>query len=402
MNRAFSASLVILLAALFAAPSAWAQKVLSSSDSSLYEGLVKGNNTFAVQLYGGLATKPGNLFFSPYSISTALGMTYAGARGTTAKEMKKALHFEFDQSRLNAAFRGLNRELTAAVGRSGQKLNIANGLCLTRGNVNNEYKTLLRKYYDAEVFSGGLNRINGWVKQKTEGKIRRILTELNPNSVCVILNAIYFKGIWKSRFSKKSTREAPFIISSTKQVTVPLMYQRDNFKMLIEKDFRAVSIPYTGDGLSMVVLLPDKTSSLGGLEKQLTPENLGKWLSELDKQHVREIDLYLPKFTLETGYNLKPLCMELGMRNAFTRNADFSGMQGRKGDIWISQIQHKAFVKVNEQGTEAAGTTAVEIVTKAMVSYPEFRADRPFIFLIQDNRTGMILFMGRMADPRAK
>ncbi|MGC8495139.1 MAG: serpin family protein [Syntrophobacteraceae bacterium] len=400
VNRAYPVSLVMLLAVLFAALPASAQKV--SSESASYEGLAKGNNAFAVQVYGELAGKAGNIFFSPCGISMALGMTYAGARGDTAKEIKRALDFQFDQTRLNEAFKSYNRELMDSVDRSGQKLRIANALCLTRGNVSKPYKDILRKFYDAEVFSGGLNPINRWVKRKTEGKIPNILKELNPNSVCVILNAIYFNGTWKTRFSKKRTREAPFAVSSTKQATVPLMYRRGNFKMLVEKGFKAVSIPYAGGDLSMVVLLPDAPSGLGGLEKQLGAASLGKWLSGLDKQHDRKIDLYLPKFTLDTGYNLKPLCMRMGMRSAFSRNADFSAMGGRKGDLWISQIQHKVFLKVNERGTEAAAATAVEIVTKSMPSYPQFRADHPFIFLVRDDRTGMILFMGRMSDPTAK
>lgn len=403
MHRTVTALWVILSAALCAAPYTSAAELSHPAGSSpLYESLVKGNNAFAVQLYDQLATETGNLFFSPYSISSAMGMTYAGARGNTAIEIKKTFQFRFDQAQLGLAFKGFNKELTTIAARSGQKLAIANGLCLTRGDVGSAFKTILKKDYHAELFSGGLEQINGWVAQKTEGKIRKILTRLNPDSVCVILNAIYFKGIWQSQFLKTNTSNGPFNVSSKKRVTAHLMYQQSGFRMLRGKQFRAVLIPYAGDTLSMIVFLPLTTNGLAEFEKHLTASNLDGWVGRLERQPVREIDLYLPKFKVETGYNLEPICIRMGMREAFTRKADFSGMKTPKGDIWISQIQHKAFVEVNETGTEAAGATAVEMATKSMPNYPIFRADHPFLFLIRDNRNGAILFMGRMVDPTSK
>lgn len=362
--------------------------------------LVRGNGEFAVQMYRNLAAAKGNLFFSPLSVSSALGMTYVGARGTTAKEMKDALHFHPPQAELPAAFRGLNRELAANAARTGQKLNIANALVLTGGDVSKEYKKILKDYFDSEIFGGGLNEINGWVKKKTEGKIDKILEELSPNSVCVILNAIYFKGIWESQFDKSRTKDAPFHVSSDKQVTVPLMYQKSRFKYLEGKDFTALSIPYKGNDLSMVILLPDAKGGLAALEKLLNAESLQKWLTELDNQRIQKVDLYLPKFKLETGYNLVPPFKQMGMKDAFTGRADFTGMGWKKGDLWIAQIKHKAFVDVNEEGTEAAAATAVEMATKSVEFSREFRADHPFVFVIKDNRTGAILFMGRLVEPK--
>jgi leukocyte elastase inhibitor len=403
MNRLFTALLVMVLISLIAALFAPVGEASSpSGSSSSDEGLVKGNNEFAVKLYGELASSKGNLFFSPYSISSALGMTYAGARGDTAQEMKETLDFQFDQARLGRAFKSLNKKLMATVGTGGQKLRIANGLCLTRGDVGEGYKAILKKDYDAELFSGGLAKINGWVNQKTEGKITKILGNLNPNSVCVILNAIYFKGIWESQFSKDHTREEPFTVSPVKRSTVPMMYQRNEFKLLRDNGFQAVSIPYKGNDLSMVILLPDAAEGLAGLEKQLTAVSLRRWLERLGKQPVRKIDLYLPKFNLETGYDLKPPFKKMGMKEAFGRGADFTGMGAPKGYLWISQIKHKAFVEVNEEGTEAAAATAVEMATKSMEHFPEFRADHPFLFLIRDNQRGTVLFMGRMVDPAGK
>jgi serpin B len=397
MNRLLPVLSAILLSVLFAAPST------NLMAASLNENLVKGNNDFAVQMYRELGATEGNLFFSPYSISSALGMTYAGARGTTAKEMKTVLHFSVAQSALPPAFKSLNRELVATARKTGQKLNIANALVLTGGDVSSEFKATLKDYYDAEIFAGGLDRINGWVKQKTEGKIKTILEELDTNSVCVILNAIYFKGVWESQFLKSNTHDAPFSASAGKQVTVSLMHQKSDFKLLAEKDFQAVSIPYKGNSLSMVIMLPQTVDGLTSLERQLTDQNLKGWLAKLDKQSPQMIDLFLPKFKLETSYDLVAPFMKMGMKEAFVMGkADFRGMGWPIGRLYISQIKHKAFVEVNEEGTEAAAATAVEMATKSFHQDPRFRADHPFFCLVRDNQSGSILFMGRIADPTGK
>jgi len=364
------------------------------------DSIAKGNSSFAAQLYGELGAHEGNLFFSPYSISSALGMTSAGARGNTAAEMKHALHFTLEQSALHPAFKALNRELTASADTTGQKLNIANGLVLTGGNVSPQFKAVLKDNYAAEIFHGGLPEINGWVKRKTEGKIDRILEELSPNSVCVLLNAIYFKGTWESRFKKSDTREAPFKVSADKQVTVPLMYQEGSFRIISGQDFQAISIPYKGNNLSMVVLLPDNVDGLAALEKQADDQKLAELLARLDKQRPRKVFLFLPKFKLETGYDLVGPCEALGMKDAFKADiADFRGMGWPIGDLWISQIKHKAVVEVNEEGTEAAAATAVEMATKSARHDTVFRADHPFMFIIRDNKSGTLLFMGRMVNP---
>ncbi|MDP6047555.1 MAG: serpin family protein, partial [Phycisphaerae bacterium] len=214
-------------------------------------------------------------------------------------------------------------------------------------------------------------------------------------------------------------------VSSTKQVKVPLMYQEGEFKFLKKKGFQLAALPYKGLKLSMIVLLPDAAggpaslemqlkqltepkeatptpdaaNGLAMLEKQLTTANLALWLGELDRTGKRTIWLYLPRFKLETDYDLVAPCKKLGMKDAFGRKADFSGMGWPEGKLWISQIKHKAFVEVNEEGTEAAAATAVEVTTESAEIYPMFRADHPFIYLIRDNKTGSILFMGRMANP---
>ena len=397
MNR----TKLILAAILFCAVLAFLGALMASPTlGESQEALAKGNTAFAVDLFRELCSSEGNLFFSPYSITSALGMTFAGARENTAKEMKDVLHFGLSQSDLPSTFKNLNRDLKASACMIGQKLNIANGLCLTGGYASDEFKNLLKDNFDAEVFTGGLEKVNNWVKQKTEGKIEKILEALSPNSVCVLLNAIYFKGTWDSQFEKGDTREAPFKLASKKQVTVPLMYQKSNFKLLSKRDFQIIEIPYRGKGMAMIVILPKDVDGLTKFEGKMTTANLTQWFAELDSTHAQEAMLLLPKFKLKTSYSLVSHCKNLGMKDAFeVETADFSGMGWPKGKLWISQIKHKAFVEVNEEGTEAAAATAVEMQTKSIKRYPIFRADHPFLFLIRENTTGSLLFVGRMADP---
>ncbi|OGP68187.1 MAG: hypothetical protein A2W27_07800 [Deltaproteobacteria bacterium RBG_16_44_11] len=392
----------ILLSAVLTVPFATSIEAVTS-EQSVRENIVKGNTAFAVQSYRELGAKEGNLFFSPYSISSAMGMTYAGARGNTAREMKEVLNLNLGQVELHSAFKELTEELVSTAKKRGQKLNIANALVLTGGDVSGEFKTILKDNYAAEIFGGGLDTINDWVKQKTEGKIEKILVELSPNSVCVLLNAIYFKGIWENQFQKSNTHDTSFNVSASKKVKVPLMHQKSNFKIMTEKDFQAISIPYKGNDLSMIILLPQTVDGLVLMEKQLTTQNLKEWLAKLNRQRVQTVDLFLPKFKLETNYDLVSPFKNMGMKDAFKMNvADFSGMGWPKGKLWISQIKHKAFVEVNEEGTEAAAATAVEMALKSIPNDVVFSADHPFLFIIRDNQSGSIVFMGRMVNPHNK
>jgi serpin B len=404
MNRILRAvSAGLLTAALLTAP--FAGSVKASPGPVLQQQFVEDNVAFGVQMYRALGRKEGNVFFSPYSVSTALGMTYAGARGNTAEEMKTVLHFQLGHAALDAQFHLLSAKLMAAAQESGQKLNIANGLALTGGGISDSFITTSKTNYDAEIFSGGLQEVNDWVNKKTEGKIPKILEELNADSVCVLLNAIYFKGTWADQFQKNQTSEAPFFLTGNGQTTAQLMYRKGSFQLLTEKDFQAIAIPYKGGALSMVILLPNARDGLAAVEKQVTAESLRDWLARLDGQPAQSVELSLPKFKLETTYDLVPPLKKLGMQEAFAAGAaDFSGMGPGKGDLWIGQIVHKAFVEVNEEGTEAAAATAVEMVTKSIPVFktPEFRVDHPFIFIIRDNRTHTLLFLGRVADPGSK
>jgi serpin B len=364
--------------------------------------LVKGNNAFALNIYRKIAATEGNLLFSPYSLSSALAMTSAGARENTAKELKDTLQFQLDQDQLPSVFKELNKTITTQARKTGQKVLIANGLCLTSGDVSKEFKDILLDKYEAKLFSGRLDEINEWVKIKTEGKIDKILEKIAPDSVCVLINAIYFKGTWKLQFKKSQTHQAPFNLSPKKTINIPLMYQRGMHKLMTKETFQAVVLPYTGDGLSMIVLLPTKVGNLQLLEKQLTADALAEWVTEIDKQPVQEIDLFLPKFKLSAGYDMISPCKELGITDAFDKaKADFSGMAWNKENLWIAQIKHKTFIDVNEVGTEAFAATVIEVQTESIPSYPVFRADHPFIFIIRDNVTGALLFIGRVVNPSA-
>ncbi len=361
--------------------------------------LAAGNNEFAFDLYGQLKNADGNLFFSPYSISSAMAMTYGGAAGSTAAELRQFMHFRFDQKRMGEVMGAYNREQMAGISATGQKLAIANALVETGGGVDREYQKMLHRDYGAELFSGGLPEINGWVARKTEGKIPRILSQLDPNSVCVILNAIYFKGSWQHSFRKEFTCTEQFQVSRKQQVQVPFMHQSSRFRMLDEGSLQAISLPYKGEGLSMVILLPQQGDGLAQLERQLTSRDLDALLARLDARRPEKVDVALPKFTLRTGYDLVPSFERMGLKEPFGPKADFKGMGAGVGDIWIGQIKHKGVVEVNEEGTEAAAATAIEMVTKSVALSREFRADHPFMFLIRDNATGCILFMGRLSNP---
>lgn len=396
MNRLFAALIVMIMMAVlgFSFPGE------SEAAASSHRSVADGSTEMAVDLYREFGRNQGNVFFSPFSISSALAMTYAGARGDTAAQMKETLHFQLEQPGLNSAFRSLNQKLALTVEKSDQTLSIANALVLTGGKVSNTYEKVLRRYYGAEIFKGDLGAINGWVKQKTEGKIESILDQLSANSVCVILNAIYFKGIWDAQFDKGSTRDAPFNVSAGKQATTPLMHRKDNYKLLEEDNAQIISMPYKGKTLSMVVVLPRKVDGLAGIEEQMSAKGIKESLAKLDKLREQKVSVYFPRFKMETKYDLGGLFQKMGMKDAFSPQADFSGMGWRKGDLWIGQIKHRAFVAVNEEGTEAAAATSVEMVTKAAPARElVFRADHPFLFMIRDNETGTILFMGRMIDP---
>ena len=377
--------------------------ILRADDGAV---IVDGNTRLAFELYGKLKAENAgrNLFISPFSISTALAMTYAGARGETEKQMMQTLHFSLPQPRLHAAFSGLLADLERS---RGYELAIANRLWGQKGYpFLNEYLKSINAHYKGgfeEVDYAGAREqsrqtINKWTEDRTRQKIKNLLLpqDITQLTRLVLTNAIYFKGNWASKFDSGKTIQASFRRESGESVSVPLMFQAGPFRYLGEKEFELLELPYAGDRLSMVVLLPRKGIELAKVEQLLTAENLKSWRSSMEEMEVR---VFLPKFKTTTRFYLNNPLIAMGMPNAFDENlADFSGIMGKK-DLYISKVIHKAFVDVNEEGTEAAAATAVVMSTKSFSRNVEFRADHPFVFTIMDRKSGSILFLGRLMDP---
>ncbi|MCU0572824.1 MAG: serpin family protein [Syntrophobacteraceae bacterium] len=392
---------ILLLSVLFSQPARGGEPPL--------ETLVEGNSGFALDVYRQLSVGEGNLFFSPHSISTALSMTFAGARGDTEKQMAEALHFHLDRKDLHEAFAGLESTLTKAREGGHVTLDVANGLWPQKGYpLRDDYLSLVKKHYGVSITpvdyrtaaEDARGMINRWVEGKTRGKIQDLIQPgvLDPMTRLVLVNAIYFKGMWENRFKVEDTRDAPFHVAPGKVAQAPMMTLREEFGYADLDSLQILEMPYVGKGLSMVVLLPRKADGLREMEADLTPARLKEWRSVLRR---KEVVVFLPRFRMTSMFRLDETLAALGMRDAFSpARADFSGMDGRKGWLHIGVVLHKAFVEVNEEGTEAAAATAVGIRATAMPAPPpEFRADHPFLFLILEKETGSILFMGRVTDP---
>jgi serpin B len=403
-------SLSVLAAALLAALGACATQ--SAADARPAErpdvaGVVRGNNHFAFDLYAKLAAKEGNQFFSPYSISTALAMTYVGARGLTAEEMARVLHFPADRGRTDRAFAALLAQ-THGGKKEGYRLSVANALW---GQKNYgflpAFLNTTQTYYGAglkEVDFGGATEqarrtINRWVEEKTNDKIKDLIQKgvLDANTRMVLTNAIYIKGSWASKFKKEMTHDEAFHVTAEKNVKVPMMHQTEEFKHADAEGFQALELPYHKGDLSMFIFLPKAVDGLAALEKKLSPA----WLDQVrGRMRKQKVIVSLPKFKVTQAYGLKDVLSGMGMPTAFTPGkADFRGIVGSKEKVWISAVVHKAYADVNEEGTEAAAATAVVVKGRAFHPRPIFRADHPFVFLIRDNRSGSILFLGRLANP---
>ncbi len=367
--------------------------------------IARAGTELAVDLYRKLGATPGNLFFSPSSIYTALAMVTSGARGQTARQLERAL-------RLKLAGSGLREQrasLEAANG-AGVQLSIANALWGQRGHsflpaFLEELKTNFHSPLESVDFRTSAEKarvsINRWVEKVTRERIKdllppRLLSELTR---LVLVSAIYFKGSWASPFDKAFTRSEPFYLAGGKQVKVPLMMQSTRARLAASKDVQVLELPYKGDRLAMVVLLPVKRDGLPALERQLSRAWLEARLASLKAQ---EVEIWLPRFKLTQAIMLVPTLEALGIKDLFKdRVADLSGIDGTRA-LHISAAVHKAFVEVNELGTEAAAATAMAASGGGPPpKRPEVRVDHPCVFLIRDRVTGTILFLGRLAEPSA-
>ena len=378
----------------------------SGASPEKVSAVVDANNQFAFDLYAELdESEQGNIFYSPYSIFAALAMTYEGAKGQTANEMKSVFHFpEANILRPNFAtiYNDVNKRSGAYELRTGNALWVQYDYPLL-----DNYKNVTERYYGGKVANldfvketeKSRQTINSFIEEQTNKKIKDLLPpgSLNPLTRLVLTNAIYFKGTWEWEFDKANTREEDFKITPTYVVKTPMMYMKPDkarFNYADLGDLQILELPYKGDEISMLILLPRE--NLGAIEPSLTPEKLKEWKNKMQETKLDAI--YLPKFEFSTKYSLNENLKALGMSTAFdAENADFSGMTTAE-KIWIDFVIHQAYVKVDEKGTEAAAATAVGMAGSAMPRNV-FRADHPFIFIIQQKDTGNILFLGRVNDP---
>ncbi len=380
-----------------------------AADDSEIEAVVDGNTRFALHLYSRLKDEDGNLFFSPYSISVALAMTYAGARENTAQQISQTLRFSLEPERLHAAFEKLEERLEALQEEGNIQLEIANSLWPHKSYpILEEYIGLVREYYGVQItpldyaadVEAARRAINEWVEGKTKDKIKDMIGPgvLDALTRLVLVNAIYFKGNWADQFDEDLTKEAPFYLLSGGSTQVPMMKQQERFGYAEHEDLQILQMPYAGDEVSMLVLLPKNVDGLADLQSALTEESLEKWITSIRR---KEVLVFLPKFKVTSQFRLDDALASMGMPDAFDpRKADLSGIDGEPHRLYIGAVIHKAFVHVNEEGTEAAASTAVGFTLASVPEpVPTFRADRPFIFVIRDNNTGSILFMGRIVDP---
>ena len=397
------------------------ERAVPSADDAILEELAQGNSAFAFDLYSQLAPDEGNLFFSPYSISLALAMTYAGARGETERQMAEVLHF-LPQDAHHVAFNSLDSEL-ASRGEVDEgemegdafELSIANAVWGQK-----DYR-FLQPFLDtlAENYGSGVKvtdfraspegarkTINDWVEERTEERIKDLIPPdaITDSSRMALANAIYFNATWAYPFVGK-TRRAPFHLLDGSSKNVPMMNIEEEFGYSNGDGYEAVNLPYNG-GMSMIVIVPD-SERFREFEGSLDAELVSRIVEDLS---IHEVTLKMPKFEFESEFKLSETLRAMGMPNAFgtsvDSDADFSGMDGRScivGDrpcLYISEIFHKAFVLVNEEGTEAAAATAVsmEVILSAQAPPPRVNLtiDRPFIFLIRDWGTDTILFIGRV------
>ena len=387
---------------------------VSDQDES---ALAAGNTAFAFDLYRQLVGKGGNLFYSPFSISQALAMTYAGARGDTASQMADVLRFDLPQGSLHPAFNDLGLQLASRSEIEDLpkdqrfRLNIANTLW---GQVDYEF---LPEFLDmlAKNYGAGMNlvdfmadpekarlEINDWVADQTEQKIKDLIPQgaIGGLTRLVLTNAIYFNASWLHPFEESLTQPAPFYRLDGSTVDADMMWQGESFGYYSGQGYQAVELPYAGSQLAMLVLVPDE-GAFTDFETRLDAgvlDEIGSGMS------YPQVNLWMPRFTFSADFMLKPTLSAMGMTDAFDDSlADFSGMTGSR-ELYISEVIHKAFVAVDESGTEAAAATAVIMkITSMPIGEPvELRIDRPFIFIIRDLPTGSILFVGRVLDPTAK
>jgi serpin B len=404
--RILSCAVALTLAAGLSAQSV-AEAPVADSQRAAQAGAALG-----ADLYHSLSAKDGNLVFSPYGISEMLALLSAGAGGKTRDELLQALHWGQQPDRLAGAFWAQDRLLERAAAGSAV-LQVANGLWYQNGDAPLQaFLHSAQDDYGAEVrgadFVNGAPavrlEINAWVGRKTEGKIPDLLPEgaLDQQTRLALANAVYFKGQWKHPFEAGGTQSRPFFIQPGTSVMTPQMTETETLKVATAPDCDLLELPYRGGGLSMVILLPGSPDGLPALERSLSPSSLAECLATLDFSKPRHMHVTLPKFRMAYSVELTDALKQVGVKAAFDpHGADFSAINGRL-DLHVSTVLHKAFIDVNEEGTEAAAATFGRVATLGIELSDEFTVDHPFLLLIRDNTTGCLLFLGRVVDPRSR
>jgi serpin B len=449
------AAVIAIAATIAAGPTAAQLHIAAEARVTL---LARAYNAAGQHLFGQLAASPGNIVFSPYSVGTAVSMLISGARGDTASEMMRAMSMRmaadaidaanaemlailngYDQSAsppvcpprtsanggncearpggelMNQCQGGLrlvgNRCVAPAAAPASARLVVANALMLLkRGDlVSADYVAALRTKYAAEVFkNASLKDINSWVANKTEGKIERMLDQIDPASVATLVNAVYFKARWASAFDPALTKNEAFNLTRSQKADVALMSQTASFSLVSRGGYRALRLTYQVPELGLVVVLPDDIEGVDAVARRLGANELAELFAALrDGQAKKPVALALPRFKAEFKADLTAPLRQAGIQKAFdANNADFSGMTARparEGGVHIDQIVHRAVVEVAEEGTEAAAATAVGMRSAAIappIAPVSFRVDHPFLFYLIDDTSSAILFQGRVADPR--
>lgn len=366
-------------------------------------GVITADNAFGLDLYTKLAgaAVPGtNLMISPLSVSQALSMTYNGANGDTKTAMEEALGIAgFSRDELNE----LNKTLIAALVAHDEKvvISVANSIWYRQEyTVLPDFITRNQTFYNAEVrpvdftASECKDVINSWVSDKTNKKIEKIVDQINPESFMFLINAIYFKGVWTNEFDKKKTNKQPFYMENGDEVQVDMMNQKMDLNVFANETFTSVELSYGKGNWRMFLFLPETGKTVADVEKTLTAQNWESWLTKYDT--IREVQFSLPKFTFSYEESLKDALSAMGMKVAFTEQADFTGILP-EGGLLITDVKHKTFIEVNEEGTEAAAVTSVEMGTTSIGNFISF--NKPFLFAIAEKSTGAILFIGRMMKP---
>jgi serpin B len=385
----------------------------ASSDNKLQQSLIEGSQLFAFDMYRQTSKSEGNLFFSPYSISTGFAMTAAGAQGDTAEQMMQVLHM---QTHLYPAFFSLNKQLVTVhhTTLASPTLQLANAAWVQKQlEIQPAFQRTLMQDFGSSMqtvnFSGdaahAIETINQWVDQNTKGKIKNILTtaDVSQETRLVLTSAIYMKAQWLHHFKRDLTRTGAFHLSSDKTQDATFMGQTAHFPLFVDDTSAVLELPYVkesahGPDLAMMIVLPKDKNGLDKLEAGLSASQWHGWLDQMKTQRVHVV---MPKFKLETRTVLNELMQTMGMKLAFTPKADFSGITS-KPDLYISKAIHQTFIEVDEKGTEAAAATAISMNLTSMLEREdpyEFVADHPFVFIIFDKNTDVILFMGRFARP---